>query len=267
MGALHPLRQLEDLDERLESRSGYTGNARWMIPYADFLTILLGFFIALFAMAKLENQKLTEMAAQAQQALAAAQKQEVQVNAATPEQSEASHPVEAASAVSSVRGFDNDLLKELDTLKGQQITVSQDARGLVISLQERIFFEPGKAALTHQSEKTLDKLATVLIKTNHPIRVEGHTDNTPIRTAVFPSNWELSSIRATTIVRSLVERHHFPPERLSAAGYGEFFPLADNSTIEGKQKNRRVDIVILNPLPGLSSSVASGTIPPPSFKE
>jgi chemotaxis protein MotB len=184
-----------------------------------------------------ENQKLKSELAKSPQA-------------SSQDLTQASHVSAPTKTVSSdeAHQLEERLAKAFD-LKGQQVTVSQDDRGLVISFQERIFFDPGAAELTPKAHRTLDSLAKVLGTLHQPIRVEGHTDNTPIKTAIFPSNWELSTARATRIVRSLVERYHLSPQQLSAAGYGEFSPLSDNSTIEGKQKNRRVDIVILNPLP------------------
>ncbi|MBY0403226.1 MAG: OmpA family protein, partial [Cyanobacteria bacterium] len=118
---------------------------------------------------------------------------------------------------------------------------------LIISLKEGVLFEPGTASLSPKAQKTLDHLAKVLKKMSRPIRVEGHTDNTPIATKQYPSNWELSTSRATHIIKYFITQHHFPANKLSAAGYGEFKPITNNSTIEGKQKNRRVDIVVLNP--------------------
>jgi chemotaxis protein MotB len=275
----HPLRQLEELDDELESRSGYTGTARWMIPYADFLTLLLGFFIILFAMVQLDNQKLAQSAKKAVHELELSQsrveelEKRLDIVAEKPEPQEEPEaflmealdlgPEEQAANTSAdaMQHLESSLAKELK-LSGQEVTVRQDPRGLILSFQEGIFFGPGRADFTPEAAKTLDKLSHVLVKSHHPIRVEGHTDNTPIKTAVFPSNWELSTSRATSIVRYFVEKHHFPPERLSAAGYGEFHPLSNNSTIEGKQKNRRVDIVLLNPLSGLPApETAKGGAP------
>lgn len=284
MTAWHPLQRLHTLDEAPDGGSaGYTGITRWVIPYADLLTLLLGFFIILFAVIKTENISLHQEKTAAQQALDTARKKEAVANQAIEQLSSMMHLDNAdvgklmeslsqkmataapAPTEASMKQLQETLIQQLN-LSGQQVTVSQDARGLVISLQERIFFEPGKATLSTASQHTLDKLANVLMPLNHPIRVEGHTDDTPIQTAFYPSNWELSTARATTIVRNLADKHHFPPKRLSAAGYGEFYPLADNSTIEGKQKNRRVDIVVLNPLTELSPEASSESITP-SVKE
>lgn len=264
MNGSHPLRTLEELHDSLELQSGYTGTSRWMIPYADLMTLLLGFFLAFFAITQANTSTTNPAKAKPATAFSTSKLEEK----SGPDTSDmASHllkkTADEALAVSSplsedMKSLEETLLKELN-LKGQQITVSQDSRGLVISFQERIFFAPGQATLSPKAQQTLDKLASVLLPTAHPIRVEGHTDNTPIKTSKFPSNWELSTSRATVIVRHLIEKHHFPPHRLSAGGYGEFAPLADNSTIEGKHKNRRVDIVLLNPIAGLSQPDSEAT--------
>jgi chemotaxis protein MotB len=119
-------------------------------------------------------------------------------------------------------------------------------RGLVISLKDTEFFDSGKANVRAKSMYLLDNISAAISRYSNSIRIEGHTDNVPIKTSQFPSNWELSTARATNIVRYLVDAHEFPPERISAIGYGEYRPIADNSVEEGRQKNRRVDVVVLS---------------------
>jgi len=119
-------------------------------------------------------------------------------------------------------------------------------RGLVISLKDTEFFDSGKASVRARSMYLLDNITAAISKYSNSIRIEGHTDNVPIKTSQFPSNWELSTARATNIVRYFIDAHEFPPERISAIGYGEHRPIADNSTEEGRQKNRRVDVVVLS---------------------
>jgi len=107
-------------------------------------------------------------------------------------------------------------------------------------------FQSGSARMMAASEAALDRIAGMLGKREYRLRIEGYTDNTPIHTAQFPSNWELSTSRATEVVRVFIVREGFSPDRLSAAGYGEYHPLASNLTVEGRSANRRVDIVILS---------------------
>ncbi len=117
-------------------------------------------------------------------------------------------------------------------------------KGLVVSLKEKILFEIGKADLSDQAKAVLDKLYPIFLKIPNNIIVEGHTDNAPIKTAQFPSNWELSAARATQVVRYLVDEKKFPQEKIAATGYGEYHPLGSNDTPEAKAQNRRVDFVI-----------------------
>lgn len=128
----------------------------------------------------------------------------------------------------------------------QKVKLTVDSRGLVISLKDTEFFDSGSATVRAESKPLLKDIAAAIDNYTNAIRIEGHTDNVPIKTSAFPSNWELSTARATNLVQYLIGTHAFAPEKLSAIGYGEYRPIADNSTPEGRQKNRRVDVVILS---------------------
>jgi chemotaxis protein MotB len=132
--------------------------------------------------------------------------------------------------------------------KGAEDQVKMDitSRGLVISLKDTAFFDSGKASVRPESTVLLDNIAAAIGKYSNSIRIEGHTDNIPIKTAQFQSNWELSTARATNIVHYLIDDHLYSADKLSAVGYGQYRPIADNSTEEGRQKNRRVDVVVLS---------------------
>jgi chemotaxis protein MotB len=116
---------------------------------------------------------------------------------------------------------------------------------LVVSLREFGFFDSGSASIKAGALPALDRIASILAIRTCNLRIEGHTDNIPIHTAQMASNWELSTGRATELVRQLIVRYGFPPERLSAAGYAQYHPVASNVTAQGRAQNRRVDIVIL----------------------
>jgi flagellar motor protein MotB len=156
----------------------------------------------------------------------------------------------------------NGVLPEHDSLKGepaarfakkllenpvlvQKTKMRQTERGLIVSLSEAGFFAAGEAVIAPEAEAVVGTLAESLQTSDVQVRVEGHTDSTPISNARYPSNWELSTARAASVLIRLTERG-IRPERLSAAGYGGFQPVADNSTAEGRAQNRRVDVVILN---------------------
>jgi chemotaxis protein MotB len=243
------LRRLESLENELASSMSYTGNARWMIPYADLLTILLGLFVVLLSLSQLDKRSLEAYSRQIQQTLhlkqreivaqketlSRLQRKLVKLESIAIIPAEAPEPLsEDGKGIMAARNISNG------------IQVSQQERGLVITLMDGVLFASGSADLSANSKRTLDQLAEILKAEPHSIRVEGHTDDSPIATSQFPSNWELSTARATCIVQYFVEAHGFEPSRLSAAGYGEYHPVDSNSSIKGKQKNRRVDIVVLN---------------------
>jgi chemotaxis protein MotB len=144
------------------------------------------------------------------------------------------------------------LKRNLETLLGADILkgivrIHVEPRGLVISLGENGVFDSGSDQIKPEGRILLDTLATSLVSLGNHIRVEGHTDSVPIHNQRFPSNWELSTARATTVVSYLITKFGLWPEMLSAAGYAEYRPAASNDTEEGKARNRRVDIIVLNP--------------------
>jgi chemotaxis protein MotB len=153
----------------------------------------------------------------------------------------------------------NNIRRELDqTLAAQvashSVSIQMGRDGLVISLREAGFFNSGSAAPKPETLPTLRHIAASLGRTPYDLRIEGHTDNVPIHTAEFDSNWELSSARATRIARLFLDLKSMAPERISAAGYAEFHPVASNSTAEGRAENRRVDLVVL-PRSGIDLSM------------
>jgi chemotaxis protein MotB len=252
-------RRYEQMEQETEA-SSQTGHTRWMVPYADLLTLLLGFFVVLFAASRVEtpSHAVTSMESKA------AQQDVISDPAQSASQSQGQDEATAQTGpeTSDETTLAEKLERDMQSAKAMPgVEIRQQERGLVISLKDSILFAPGSAELSPQARSTLDRLATQLSTAMggemRPIRVEGHTDNMPITTAQYPSNWELSTARATNIVRYLIAGHHFPSEQLSAAGYGEFKPVENNSSIEGKQKNRRVDIVVL-------SADAARREPPPA---
>lgn len=126
------------------------------------------------------------------------------------------------------------------------VALHRQTEGLVISLREFGFFDSGSAGLKTSALPALDCIASILALRTCPLRIEGHTDNIPIHSTQIASNWELSTARSTELVRLLIVRYGFSPERLSAAGYAEYHPIASNATAQGRAQNRRVDIVILS---------------------
>ena len=159
------------------------------------------------------------------------------------------------------------LRKELEQALAPQISrkevdVRREADGLVISLREVGFFDSGSAEIKPGSRQALGRIAHLLAERPYGIRIEGHTDNVPIHNSQFASNWELSTTRATELIRLLIGQYKFRPEKLSAAGYAEYHPVASNNSEEGRAQNRRLDVVILRKqTEGPAQNVASASLP------
>ncbi len=130
---------------------------------------------------------------------------------------------------------------QLEKFVSTRITMKE---GLIITFSEKYMFDPGKSEIYPEAKLVIKSIAKLLTDEPNRISIEGHTDNTPIATKEFPSNWELSNSRATNLLRYLLEELQFEPKRLTAAGFGEWHPVANNDTPEGRAKNRRVDIIV-----------------------
>lgn len=226
-----------------------------MISYADFITLMFALFVVLFSSSQVDKRKVGQMARAIQVAFAqlgifppaalAPPREEIKVSAEKESVIRDQMPADGFSYLLALKQKLESLVRE-DS--GTRIRFKMDRRGLVISLAEAAFFDSGSAAVKPESRELLDKVAALLSDVPNHIRVEGHTDNVPISNSRFPNNWELSTARATSIVTYLITNFGYPPDRLSAAGYGEYRPIASNDTPEGRALNRRVDIVVLNEL-------------------
>ena len=234
---------------------------RWLVSYGDFITLLFATFVVLYALAQSdvsEFEKLEESMKHAfsQQALLSGQESlmdstsdsifdNIQGNAII-----STLMVEFISPKYEERSF-KDIKKEIDKLNKegalQGISAKLTDEGLLISFDDTYLFSSGSSVLTPNAKKLVDKVGVLICEkfVMHNMRIEGHTDNKPIISAVYPSNWELSSARACSIVRYLIDRFKFFPSLFTAIGYADTRPVADNNSPEGAAKNRRVDILIL----------------------
>ncbi|MGB7585770.1 MAG: flagellar motor protein MotB [Terriglobales bacterium] len=274
---------------RRKKHAAHANHERWLVSYADFITLLFAFFVVLYASAVVDNKKIAQVSAAIQggfQQLGAFSGNTSEPNHAgsanqapvvLPEPAPAPLPVNNASAGVAGGSFgppDVDKLRhELEQALGEEIKKHEiemrvTPEGLVVSLREVGFFNTGGATLLTGGQDTLTRIAKVLNAQGFHIRVEGHTDNIPIHNSQFKSNWELSTARATEVVSLLIEKHGFDPSQISAAGYSQYRPIASNDTEEGRQTNRRVDIVVVARTPPLnakpSPSVAPTSQIPPS---
>lgn len=238
---------------------------RWLVSYADFITLLFAFFVTMYAISRVDERKLGSMVESLHRALGST----MFTQATHPEpgafQSSA-YPVNVAIVPTSrEKGVSSEDFEKLaqsiqkKMAEGMETDGSHgraslnelkfiiDKRGLVLRFSERFFFDSGDASIRPEVVPLLTVLAQSLEALPNQVRIEGHTDSVPIRTARFPSNWELSTARATTVVAYLINRFKFAPERLSAGGYSEYRPVETNTTVDGRSRNRRVDIVVLHP--------------------
>lgn len=133
----------------------------------------------------------------------------------------------------------------VEEIAAAKIEISLQPRGLILSLKEAAFFPPGQDAISPEARPVMAKVAEALRQIPGQIRLEGHTDNTPVRSRKFPSNWQLSTARSIAMLKLLTQEFQFPADRLAVAGYGEYHPLESNQAEEGRSKNRRVDLVVL----------------------
>ena len=233
---------------------------RWLISYADFITLLFAVFVVLYAAAQ-SNKKQSEVSESidaAFRALGIYPEALRQKEGAKPASEGTDAPVIPMNIVmgedvlgpAQVKGDLDHLRRELQqTLSNQvathTVSIQMGHDGLVISLREAGFFASGSATPEPQTLDTLRQIAVSLGHTPYDLRIEGHTDNIPIHNEQFGSNWELSTARATNIARLLLALKAIPAEHLSASGYAEFHPVASNETPEGRAQNRRVDLVVL----------------------
>lgn len=221
---------------------------RWLITYADMITLLLIFFIVMYTMSQIDIKKfqflsesLTKVMGGGGMLLDSPGPSVVQGLSGTEMQSQ----MDSADRAQ-LEALRQELAKQIaQSGLNSKVSVSNEERGIVLSFQEDVLFKLGSADLTDQARGIIGKIAPVLLQSPNYIRIEGHTDNLPISTAKFPSNWELSSARAINVLQYIIHKFNFPPERLAAAGYGEYRPRVPNNSAANRQLNRRVDVVIL----------------------
>ena len=213
----------------------------WMDTYADTITLLLTFFILLYSFSTTDNERL--------QLISAALKGEItgipMKLENTPDIS--LEDIEQGIGEKSPYSILVDKIQEIIDKNAltDSVKVREEDSGVVLQLSENVLFDLGKADLKPESIKVLDIISTLIPSISNEIMVQGHTDNIPISSGTYKSNWELSTARAITVLRYFIETKGFDPTRFSATGYGEYKPLVDNSTEENRAINRRVDILIV----------------------
>jgi chemotaxis protein MotB len=239
---------------RRKKHVAHASHDRWLVSYADFITLLFAFFVVMYSTAQVDKKKVGRLATAIQVAFqqlgaypVAGLSSTVPLN--EPVDTRTSVPVLALPRNQENRDL-TVLRKELEQALAPEISRGEVAvrtgrDGLVISLREAGFFDSGSAGVKAGSQPAFSRMASLLGERQSNIRIEGHTDNVRIHNTQYTSNWELSTARSTEMIRLLIVKYGFAPQRLSAGGYGEYHPIASNSTEAGRALNRRVDLVVV----------------------
>jgi chemotaxis protein MotB len=233
---------------------------RWLISYADFITLLFAFFVVMYAISVVNVGKyrvLSDALGDAFGGRGAA----VMPNTAV-EQTFTLPNIVARKRMEAMRRekdrltmLARDLTATLGPLvKEGKVRVTQNSRGVSVEINASVLFAPGDATLTGVSREALSAVAVLLKSDPHQVQVEGHTDDVPIANPLFPSNWELSAVRASSVVRLFIDSG-MAPARLTAVGHGANLPVASNDTPEGRARNRRVAVTIISALPDVTTEV------------
>jgi chemotaxis protein MotB len=262
---------------RRKREEEHENHERWLVSYADFITLLFAFFVVMYALSSLNEGKYRVLSNSLTNAF-----RNVPIN--VPSQAmTAQAPIPPPRTVPSVkpnvpnvqqekakqqqRDKMKNMAKEImDALaplvREGKVRVLETSRGVTIEIADSALFSVGQAVLNIESSRALRAVAEVIAMSDFPVTIEGHTDNVPIKTVQFPSNWELSAVRATTVLRIFADSG-VPADRLTAIGYGETRPVEGNESIEGRARNRRVSIQIDSALPEKATEVPVEMSPPP----
>jgi chemotaxis protein MotB len=226
--------------------------ANWLTTFNDLVTLLMVFFVLLFTMSTIDTKKMQDFQYALQSGLGileTGKKVAISVKRTQPVD-DMSHIMTQAEGELSKKGnsqVSGNLVEQIRRMMDADlnIEVTHTQQGTRISFEDQVLFDFGKATINPAGFAFLDTIANALDKIPYAVRVEGHTDNVPIQTRRFPSNWELSVARAVNVVKYFAEVSRINPQRLSAVGYGESRPMAANDTIANRAKNRRVEILLL----------------------
>ena len=240
------------------TRDNHSNHERWLVSYADFITLMFAFFVVMFASSHSDRERVQQFSEAVSKAL-----EEGRISARvlnmmggsrqTSRQPtghgwlEGSRETKPAEKLAELTPAMNQLTAELqEEIRKGKLHISLEPRGLVVSLKEAAFFPSGDATVTPEGYPTIARLANTIGKLPNPVRLEGHTDAIPIRNDRFASNWHLSAARSIAMLELLKDRFQIPSTRLAAVGYADTIPVDSNETAEGRAKNRRVDVTILN---------------------
>jgi chemotaxis protein MotB len=255
---------------RRKKHAAHENHERWLVSYADFITLLFAFFVVMFATSHADRGKQETVSIAVKEALdqgalvttiagflgKSKEMTDIHLPEAKPYQGAKEPPKDpdksatenaAQAAVIELLPSLQSLTSELQTqIEDGKLEVSLEPRGLVVSLREASFFAPGNDRVNPESFAMLEKVAEAIRKLPNPVRLEGHTDSKPVSNRRFRSNWELSAARSIAMLELLATRYQIPREKMAISGYADTAPVASNDNEEGRAQNRRVDIIILN---------------------
>lgn len=246
----------------------HENHERWLVSYADFITLLFAFFVVMYAISQVNEGKYRILSDTLSSAFrnipGASSGAQVAINPNAPlpvtiPTRRPSPPVKADETLRLKREKVRNMAKEINEalaplVKEGQVRITEGALGITVDINASVLFAPGDARLGASAIQALNAVAGILAPTDFPVTVEGHTDNTPISTVQFPSNWELSGMRASSVVRLFIDSG-VDSRRLTATGYADQRPVADNATPEGRGRNRRVAITIESRTPDTAVEV------------
>ncbi len=232
------------MQRRGHAEQKHSNSERWLLTYADLITLLLVFFVVMYSISRADEGKFAKLNASLQRAFNVIVLQGADPTALSGDNG----PEGGNTMLDDFLGIRTSIMKMAEKMGVQsQVSVTLQPEGIAISLSGNLLFDSGRADLRPESTMLLDKVADQLRAVPNEVKVEGHTDSIPVDSDLYPTNWELSAARATAVTRYLAEAAAVPPQRLSAQSYSQFRPLRDNSTRENRALNRRVDIIIVYP--------------------
>ena len=256
---------------RRKREEDHDNHERWMVSYADFITLLFAFFVVMYALSSVNEGKyrvLSDSMVSAFRNVHINTSSQIPLMTIPPIQIQKSTAVRAQEAArqkqrDKMRNVAKDIMEVMAPLIEQgKVRVIETSRGVSIEINDSILFSPGQALLQPPLVKAMQGIAEVLAPTDFPVIIEGHTDNVPIRNAQFPSNWELSAVRATTVLRLFADAG-VAAERLTAIGYADTRPVEPNLLADGRAHNRRVTILIESAMKEKGTELGLEAPPPP----
>ena len=248
------------MGRRRKHEEEHENHERWLVSYADFITLLFAFFVVMYALSSINEGKYRILSNSLTQAFrnVTMNTEGAQIvpmtavtgNVNTPQKQRNTEPNPARLAMrKKMQDMAEQIRRALAPLvRDGRVTINDGAFGISIEINASVLFNPGEAVAGPEAVRALRAVGQVLSDGDFPIKVEGHTDTMPIANAMFPSNWELSSARASTVVRTFIEAG-VSPSRLTASGFADQHPVADNTTPEGRARNRRVAILVESMVP------------------